>query len=552
MERRIRAERLPRIAADERGAMMVMGVFVSMFLVGALWSIAGMGEVVVMRERLQEAADATALAAAVIDARAMNILVLFNLIMAAILSIRVLLNAIVIGAAIVAAASFILAAIPFIGAVFLALALSAVALGVVVHAIHDEVNPAISKSLTDFDTAMNGIAQVTPALATEAGGIPAMYTPPLAKNQPWAAVGAPTQTSTLPLPVMFGSADSLCDPHAIVAVHTEVDDIMNQSQQSALVRLAQAPLNLAITAVTPIVEANGWLADDLCELGGTNTTGVSGPLSGLSQQCIQNAQGSTPCTNSAPGGPDQQALNDAIRLEPDGGPLVDQAQTSLDTDTGNCTDEQNQCNSQSNKAQQSPPSTVVQVSPTTANAQPMATADPFMFSGSGLAQIYSRLILDPRWALEPTAGLAPSLVAVAARGQVSPGTLPASYDSAVAQSEFFYDCPGRWAGCRDNSMWNYYWRARLKRLWMAFINDSILGAEGSRCQQIVSMGGTCNTGTPDPILQQVASAILTAENDGITHAFQQLQASPSNFKTTVVRDILDPEVPDEGDELMVH
>jgi hypothetical protein len=552
MEPRIRTERPPRIAADERGAMMVMGVFVSMFLVGALWSIAGMGEAVVMRERMQEAADASAMAAAVIDARAMNILVLFNLIMAAILSIRVLLNAIIIGAAFVAFASGLLTGIPIIGqAIFLPLMLSAIALGVVVGAIKGEVNPAITQSLTDFDNAMNGIAQVTPSLASGAGGIPAMYSPPLAQSQPTAAVGAPTQTSTLPLPVRFGPADSLCDPHALDALGFEVDNIMNQSLHSSVIGLAKHPIDLAIAAVTPIVEANGWLADSLCELGGTNQVGVSGPISNISQQCIQSAQASTPCTNSAPGGPDQQALSSAEQLEPDGGPLTDQAQSALTTDTGNCTDEQDQCNSGTNKAQQQATPPPIQVSPTQATAQPMVVPH-FMFNGSALAQIYSRILMDASSAQEPMLGLAPSLVSIASRKQVIPNTPPTGYNSASAQAEFFYDCTGRWSTCIDKSMWNYYWRARLRRLSLTQLMDETGPVEFSQCQEIVALGGTCSlTGTTDPIREQVGNELFDEQNDAMTRLFNQLQANPTPLGNNFQSDVLAHE-PQDLDILVVH
>lgn len=81
---------------DECGAFMVMGIFMSLFLVAALWSIAGTGEAVLFRERLQEAADAAALGAASVDARAMNLIVLSNIVAASIMSVRIAMVAMMI------------------------------------------------------------------------------------------------------------------------------------------------------------------------------------------------------------------------------------------------------------------------------------------------------------------------------------------------------------------------------------------------------------------------------------------------------------------------
>ena len=68
---------------------MVMGIFMCSCLVGALWYLAGIGDAILYRERLQEAADAMAFSDAALHARGMNLLVLINLIMSLILGIRV-------------------------------------------------------------------------------------------------------------------------------------------------------------------------------------------------------------------------------------------------------------------------------------------------------------------------------------------------------------------------------------------------------------------------------------------------------------------------------
>ena len=84
--------RTPAERTDERqqglirgrgGATMVMGVFMAAFLVGMIYYVWGIGDAVLHRERMQDAADTAAFGAAVIHARGMNMLALLNMIMAA-------------------------------------------------------------------------------------------------------------------------------------------------------------------------------------------------------------------------------------------------------------------------------------------------------------------------------------------------------------------------------------------------------------------------------------------------------------------------------------
>lgn len=73
---------------------MVMGVFMAVILVGMIYYVMGIGETIVYRERMQDASDSGAFAAAVMHARGMNILALLNNVMAAVLSVLVALKVI--------------------------------------------------------------------------------------------------------------------------------------------------------------------------------------------------------------------------------------------------------------------------------------------------------------------------------------------------------------------------------------------------------------------------------------------------------------------------
>jgi hypothetical protein len=81
-----------KLQTDERGAAMVFGVFFAVFLLACVYALYGTIETVLFRQRLQDAADAAAFSAAVVNARGMNLLALINMTMAVVLSILVALR----------------------------------------------------------------------------------------------------------------------------------------------------------------------------------------------------------------------------------------------------------------------------------------------------------------------------------------------------------------------------------------------------------------------------------------------------------------------------
>src|ERR1700690_1919722 len=79
----------PRFAKDDRGAIMLIAVFIAIFAVALLYYLIGISGTVLFREKFQDAADAAVLSSAIMHARAMNAIVLVNIIMAAVLSVLV-------------------------------------------------------------------------------------------------------------------------------------------------------------------------------------------------------------------------------------------------------------------------------------------------------------------------------------------------------------------------------------------------------------------------------------------------------------------------------
>ncbi len=83
---------LRKLHTDERGAMMIISIFMAMLVVAMLYYVAGIGETIVYRERLQDASDSAVMAGAVNFARAMNIVSLMNVVMASVLAVAVIFS----------------------------------------------------------------------------------------------------------------------------------------------------------------------------------------------------------------------------------------------------------------------------------------------------------------------------------------------------------------------------------------------------------------------------------------------------------------------------
>jgi hypothetical protein len=75
--------------ADQRGAIMMIGLFMACSLIGALWFLIGIGDAIVFKDRVQEATDHAAFTSAVAHARGMNLIAAINLIMFALVAVYV-------------------------------------------------------------------------------------------------------------------------------------------------------------------------------------------------------------------------------------------------------------------------------------------------------------------------------------------------------------------------------------------------------------------------------------------------------------------------------
>lgn len=80
------------LGADQGGAVMIIGLFLALAVIGALWCVIGIGKAMLAREVSQEAADSAAFTNAVIHARGMNFIAFVNIIMMALTMAYLLLT----------------------------------------------------------------------------------------------------------------------------------------------------------------------------------------------------------------------------------------------------------------------------------------------------------------------------------------------------------------------------------------------------------------------------------------------------------------------------
>jgi len=145
---------LRQLARDDGGAVMVVGAFMAILGVGLLYHLAGVGETVLYQERLQDAADSGAFAAAVGHARAMNALAVVNATMAVVMAALAALNLAVIAAQLCVDFNIIQFPVRFCPDL---LARN--------RDLHDDTSPALLAKLREGSDAGSALAEATPILA---------------------------------------------------------------------------------------------------------------------------------------------------------------------------------------------------------------------------------------------------------------------------------------------------------------------------------------------------------------------------------------------------
>ena len=72
---------LDNLQKNNRGAIMVLGIFFACMMIGWMWMLIGLGDAFIWRDRSQEAADAMSYSSAAIQAQGMNLISFVNVLM---------------------------------------------------------------------------------------------------------------------------------------------------------------------------------------------------------------------------------------------------------------------------------------------------------------------------------------------------------------------------------------------------------------------------------------------------------------------------------------
>jgi hypothetical protein len=189
--------------ADQRGAAMLIGLFMAVFLVALLYYVVGIADAIAHRERMQDAADAAAFSAAALLAHGMNTIALTNMVMAALLAILVALKLVETLAAI---AIVLIAALAFLSPGLASFIPGLSELRADVRAAHDELEPPIHAALSTLHVLARGVRTLAPIAAElrAAEIVREHYRPP-------AQLGLLLRAPGTTLPTEDGAFAEVCD-----------------------------------------------------------------------------------------------------------------------------------------------------------------------------------------------------------------------------------------------------------------------------------------------------------------------------------------------------
>ncbi|HVJ92873.1 MAG TPA: hypothetical protein VM580_23895 [Labilithrix sp.] len=477
---------------DDRGAVMVMGIFMCTCLVGALWYLAAIGDAILYRERLQEAADAVAFSNAVLHARGMNLIVLINLIMACVLGVRVALK--------VAQLVLVIAGVVFfVIGIFVSPFLEAAKLcadgAQKLQNVLTDTKETIDNSLKALSKAQTVIAKATPA-AAEAGAVVSVGD----KYKPVATQSLVLDTEiTTGLPVEAGSEDKLCKEAGrsvgglLGWVLSKVGlDVFGEPTKwlgdkiGAIASLAPGYFcEIGSGGASPDGAIDGILGEaaeercsdggpasayeqaetqwqDACKDAGVTCVGDDGSGAPADMRIIFD-KGEQRGTTT----PEQQDRLDVLRMQRDA--AADSHKSYRETFGGRPVDaaECRQWAKDDAKRQmeQKKSSFPANGSASKSNGKEMTgkKVKSDWFNGGPNGQLVGGVIGDAS-RLQRSA----ELVRVGAVGDRRADRLDvptAAKMPAWAQAEFFFDCGEAWASCNadEDAMWHLKWRARLRR-----------------------------------------------------------------------------------------
>lgn len=395
------------LRADQRGAVMVVGVFMAAFLVGSLWYIIGIGDAILYRQRMQDGADAVAFAAAVYHARGMNIIAMINIIMAAILAILV---------------AFKLVQLMNTIAMAISCALSWTGLGAAICSFTSALATPINKAVQIAEKLVN---TTLPILSKTQVGI--------AIAMPWVAQGKAAYVASTQYtePVKGGGFISVSlvpfVPKERLGLPVEEDDFAFLCKK--------AGTYVGELVFSPFGKFGSWVGKVVGSIVGTFPGYFCGESGGWGSGNVASSVG--------------QAAIDAVAKEA----CEEKAKGKSNFDMDECIKDAKKDVEDDLKKQNASQSGV------DGNGKTSKKVFWAAKNGNGYFQIWSVLVGNDEWPKKAETG-----VKIAAWNKsVSMPDMPWG-KVAFSQAEFYYDESGEWDDYKEDAMWNMYWRARLRRV----------------------------------------------------------------------------------------
>jgi hypothetical protein len=485
----------PGLRSDTRGAVLVVGIVMGALLVGALWHIASVGDAIIWRERIQDAADASAFENAVWHARGMNVLAAINIVMSMVLAVLVVWRI----------ALFMVTVALLVSGIFCVLSLGAecpvtVALVEVEQqmlANDNRVATTVVRVLGAARAMETAVASVTPLLAFEqatahtrgayavdgvrtlsASMIPSINADgaqnfaaclasgkPKPKGEPAKAEAesAPTSEKGGGLKAAGGFVkEHLSHPRMGVGVSLPVEEGSYKtlcSKAGEFFLNQYAGLFERIGAPTPLVKALDKVKGMMGKFIGKFPTEFCTPVGDgipaeLAEVLSKQAKGS--CDKSV----DELAKNTKRTLitsptgevepgyaDPEGGKVktVEELKKS-------CTE------SRTKKAKKELGDTIKATAKSMTDCAKPAQVWEYAMNGNVFLRSFARIEQDTPLASRDLRGIQVA--------DLTPNNAPAApeADPVLAHAEAYFDCEGDWLLCKGNAMWQLRWRARLRRV----------------------------------------------------------------------------------------
>jgi hypothetical protein len=392
---------------DESGAVLLVGLVFAVVSIGLIWILFQLGDTLVRQEHGNGAADAVALSVAIQHARLMNMVVLFNLVMSAILTVRVVLRVLEVAA--------LLAAIPTFGASLAALP--------PLEAAYRATTPGVVTALQSLGMAAGTMILTVPGVAQgTANYIAESYRPVVdhaiatsAGQDPYGAVfGLPLEQDLLGYTECKKTGAFISDLLAYP---------LDKVGMGFLAKFAGKPIRKILGVGSPF----------FCGLGVNIEPEIPG-VDDLKEQAAENCRKELESSGVDPSSPQGQQQFKLCVTKVEGpiniaeGPIADIGNQVVDGLVG-----------------LTPPTTF-------STSKQWKNGD----QQWGILSVVT---------LEETSLRETRLVSLSAFGKRSVGALPAVANRALAQAEFYYDCNSRWEekDCDGPTepMWNFRWRARL-------------------------------------------------------------------------------------------